>query len=45
MAAEIRRAEERNKKQSSDSPGGPVVKNLAINSGGHGFNPWVGKIP
>ena len=27
-----------------DFPGGTVVKNLPAN-GGHGFNPWSGKIP
>ena len=26
-------------------PGGAVVKNLPANAGGHGFDPWSGKIP
>ena len=26
-------------------PGGAVVKNLPANAGGHGFEPWSGKIP
>ena len=26
-------------------PGDTVVKNLPAKSGGHGFVPWVGKIP
>ena len=26
-------------------PGGSVDKNLPANAGGHGFDPWFGKIP
>ena len=26
-------------------PGGAVVENLPANAGGHGFEPWSGKIP
>ena len=26
-------------------PGGAVVENLSANCGGHGFEPWSGKIP
>ena len=28
-----------------DFPGGSVVKNPPANAGGHGFEPWSGKIP
>ena len=28
-----------------DFPGVLVVKNLPTNAGGHGFDPWSGKIP
>ena len=28
-----------------DFPGGPVVKTLCSQHRGHGFNPWLGKIP
>ena len=33
------------KNHSGDFPGGTVVKNLPANAGGHGFEPWSGKIP
>ena len=26
-------------------PGGAVVENLPANAGGHGFEPWSGRIP
>ena len=28
-----------------DFPGGVVDRNLSANAGGHGFDPWSGKIP
>ena len=28
-----------------DFPGGALVKNPPANAGGHGFEPWSGKIP
>ena len=28
-----------------DFPGGAVVKNPPAHAGGHGFEPWSGKIP
>ena len=34
-----------NNSQKSDFPGGPVVENPPANTGGHGFDPWSGKIP
>ena len=33
------------KRHSVGFPGGPVVKNLPANAGGHGFDPWSRKIP
>ena len=33
-----------NKNILGDFPGGPVVRNLPANSGGHGFDPWCRKI-
>ena len=32
-------------KKIGDFPGGAVVKNPPANAGGHGFDPWSGKIP
>ena len=33
------------KRGGRDFPGGAVVKNPPANAGGHGFDPWSGKIP
>ena len=32
----------REKQKEQGFPGGPVVKNLPSNAGGHGINPWSG---
>ena len=33
------------KRQQMGFPGGAMVENLPANAGGHGFEPWCGKIP
>ena len=33
------------KSAAGDFPGGTVLKNPPANAGGHGFEPWSGKIP
>ena len=33
------------KEEQAAFPGGAVVGNLPANAGGHGFDPWSGKLP